>query len=271
MVMEKLSVTAILNDYHVFDSEFWLGYKTLEKIYSGFDDIKMRLLQAKKIDKKLIKEVGEEQFELEKSLLEAEWKQKNDEAKQLGTDTHELIKNMFCNNLAEAKTDLGVDTDLYQVQKIEDFLKTDKGIFPEFRIEIALDDEYTLVGIPDLVIKDGNDITIIDWKTTDSIKFKSMYEVANKQTKKMKHPLSGLEDCDGVRYQLQLSLYGKMIERLDPNLTIKKLVIVQVKDCKKKKEFMVDYLSKEADLLLKYHVKKVRLHKEIQKCRAIEY
>ena len=266
--MEKLSVTQILNDYHNFDSEFWLSYKTLEKIHPDFDAIKMTLLRSKRIDKRFI--LDPILFETERNLLAAEWKQKNEEAKQLGTTTHETIHNMFCTDLKGIKS-LGVDTDLYQVQKIENFLNTEKGIFPEFRIELPLDDDFTLVGIPDLVIKDGNEITIIDWKTNDSIKFRSMFEVGKKKTKRMKFPLNKLDDCDGIRYQLQLSLYAKMIESLNPNFIIKSLVIVQVKNLKKKKEFPVEYLSDEAEMLIKYHVKHLKLRRELAKCKQIEY
>jgi ATP-dependent exoDNAse (exonuclease V) beta subunit len=35
------------------------------------------------------------------------------------------------------------------------------------RLEMKLDDDFLLVGIADLVIKNGNHISIIDWKSND--------------------------------------------------------------------------------------------------------
>lgn len=260
----------MLNDFHVFDSDFWLSYKTLEKLHPDFDSIKMFLLRAKRVDPKYLKGIDETVFKTERDLLEAEWKQKSEEAKQVGTTAHEMIHNMFCTNLKDVKKDLGVDTDLYQVQKIDNFLNTEKGIFPEFRIEIPID-EFVLIGVPDLVIKDGNRISIIDWKTNESIKFKSIFEVGKKRTKKMKYPLSKFDDCEGIRYQLQLSLYAKMIQRLDPKLEIGQLTIVQIENLKKKKEFPVAYLEDEVENLINYYIKHTRLENEFKKCRPIQY
>ena len=64
----------MLNDFHVFDSDFWLSYKTLEKLHPDFDSIKMFLLRAKRVDPKYLKGIDETVFKTERDLLEAEWK-----------------------------------------------------------------------------------------------------------------------------------------------------------------------------------------------------
>lgn len=70
-------------------------------------------------------------------------------------------------------------------------------------MELPLDEEFKLIGIADLIsIKDGI-VTIIDWKTDeDGIKFKSYYDVAKRHGKKLKYPMSKLDDINGVHYQL---------------------------------------------------------------------
>ncbi len=271
--MENLGVTSIINNYHVFDKDFWLGYKTVQKLMSPqeFEEIKMSLLKRKKIEDSIIDSLGREQYEVEKELLNKEWTEKNEESKRIGTEVHERIHNMFCTSLNDVKTCLQIPTDLYNVIQTDKFLQTESGLFPEMRLEMKLDDDFLLVGIADLVIKNGNHISIIDWKSNDQIKFRSMYDVGKQKTKKFKFPLSHLEDCDGVRYQLQLSIYALMIENLNPDFQIDKLSIVQIKDLKKHKSFDVEYLKKDVKKLLNWHVKNIHVKREMEKCNLIQY
>lgn len=79
------------------------------------------------------------------------------------------------------------------------------------------------------------------------------------------------EDCSGIHYQLQLSLYAWMIQQLDPNLIIDNLLIVQVENLKKKKEFPVEYLKEAVEKLIKWHIKSVRLKTEMDKCNSLTF
>lgn len=271
--MNKLSVTGIINAYHCFDREFWLSYKTLEKLLDKnvFDSIKVSLMKSKRIDEKLIQQVGKDNFEIERSLLDVEWKNKSNQAKEEGIVIHNQIKEMFTNDLKTIKCNFGIDTDFYQVKLTEEFLNCDSGIFPEFKMEIKLDDDYCLVGIADLIIKNKNNITIIDWKNSDKIDFKSRYDIQKKKSKFMKYPLCKLMDVNGVHYQLQLSLYAKMLQTLDPNLNIQTLKIIQIQDGKLKKEHTVEYLKDTVENLLKWHLKHHKLQNKLKECKLIDY
>lgn len=271
MCMYRIGVTGILNSYKVFSKDFWLSYKTLEKILPEiqFADMRMKLLKSKKIILDLIPGLNKDQFKIERDLLEKEWEEKNNEAKQTGISVHEQIHNLFCTDLHSVKTCFGIDTDKYQVQRTEEFLKANKGIFNEFKLEIPLSEDFLLVGIADCIIRDGNHITIIDFKTDEKIAFKSIYDVGKKKTKRLKYPLVNFEDCSGVHYQLQLSLYAWMIQQLDPNLIIDNLLIVQVENLKKKREYSVEYLKEDVEKLLKWHVKAVKLKTEMNKCNTL--
>lgn len=271
--MDRLSCTQIIRDYHCFQKNFWLSYKTLEKVLPEiqFSDIKMKLLKSKKIILDSIPNLDIELFNTERGLLDKEWSEKNEEAKKLGTTAHEQIHNMFCTDLRSVKVDLGIDTEKYSVQKMDEFLKTDKGIFNEFKMEVPIDKDFLLVGIADCIIKDGNHITIIDWKTDDKIPFKGTFDVGKKKSKRLKYPLCNLEDCAGVHYQIQLSIYAWMLQQIDPNLIIDKLLIVQIENLKKKKEFSVEYIKKDVEKLLKWHVKNLKLQKEFDNCKTIMY
>ena len=271
--MYRLACTQIVRDYHFFQKDFWLSYKTLEKVLpeTQFAEIKMKLLKSKKIILDSIPNLDIELFNTERELLDKEWTAKNEEAKQLGTTIHEQIHNMFCTDLKSVKVDLGIDTEKYSVQKMDEFLKADKGIFNEFKMEVPIDEDFLLVGIADCIIKDGNHATIIDWKTDDKIPFKSTFDVGKKKSKRLKYPLCNLEDCAGVHYQIQLSIYAWMLQQIDPKLIIDKLLIVQVENLKKKKEFSVEYIKQDIEKLLKWHVKSLRLKTEMDKCNSLTF
>ena len=271
--MERISFSSILPMYKTFDKAFWLDYKTLEKLLpqEKFNEIKMSLLKSKRVSDKYFEGIDRDQFEVEKKLLDAEWTQKNEESKQQGIQIHEQIHNLFCTDIACVKRNLGIDTETYQISAQENFLNTDKGIFNELKLEVPLDEEVILVGIIDCLIKDGNHLTLIDWKSNDQIKWKSIYEVGKKHTKRLKYPLSAFDDCSGIHYQIQLSLYAWMCQQLNPDFIIDTLRIVQVKDLKKYKSWDVEYLKNDIDKLLKWHLKNMKIKKETDKCKPIIY
>lgn len=273
MCMYRISPTSLIREYHTFSRDFWLSYKTLEKVLPEiqFADMRMKLLKSKKIVLDSIPNLDIEQFKIERALLEKEWTQKNEEAKQTGTLVHEQIHNLFCTDLHYVKNNFGIDTDKYQVQRTEEFLKANKGIFNEFKLEVPIAEDFLLVGIADCIVRDDNHISIIDFKSDEKIPFKGIYEVGKKKSKRMRYPLVNLEDAQGVHYQLQLSLYAWMVQHLDPNLIIDKLVIVQVENLKKKKEFVVEYLKEDVEKLLKWHIKAVRLKTEMDKCNSLNF
>ena len=269
--MEKINigVTSMLSQYKIFDRDFWLSYKTLEKIHPKFDQIKMALLRAKRVDNYL-SDVDEQQYLTERALLDQEWKQKSLEARQAGTALHEQIHNMLVTDLPGCKQYFGIPTDIYQVIQKEKFENSD-GLFPEFRMEVDLDDEYKLIGIADLIIKQDNHIKIIDYKTNDKIDQHAYFDMSKGKKKHLKFPLINCEDCDLVNYQLQLSIYAWMLQQICPDLIIDSLEIYHVKDGKLKKIYPVEYLEKEVNALIKWHLKALKLKKATDACKLIEY
>ena len=82
--------------------------------------------------------------------------------------------------------------------------------------------ELLVTGKIDLMAIKGTEFKIIDWKTNkDELMFISGYYkkvdriVTNiwiNQDKRLKYPLHHLQDCKGIKYILQLSLYARMME-----------------------------------------------------------
>ena len=269
--MNNLSVTNIIKSYHSFDRDFWLSYKTLEAIMpeSQFQAIKLKLLKSKTINPKYLSNIDYELYLQKREEIDQEWKSKNEEAKQTGTQVHELIRNQFVTQPAQATSKYGIGG---KIQNPEAFLYTDSGLFPEQRLELQLDPNYKLVGIADMIYIHDGVFDIIDWKTDeDGIRFKSHFEVSKKKSKRMKYPLSKLDDCNGIHYQLQLSLYAWMIKKLRPDLQLGELRLIHIKDFTVKKSIKVEYLEDEVESLIKWHLKSSTLKQETLKCREITY
>ena len=270
--MTNLSVTQIINSYKIFSRNFWLSYKALEAVMQPeeFEKIKMTLMKSKWIDPKILERIDKTEYELKRAEIDLEWKRKSEEARATGIAVHDKIHNLLCTDLSECKRCFGIPTDKYNVEAIEKFL-TGNGLFPEYRMEVPLDNEYQLVGIADLIIKDGNDIQIIDYKTDDKIETSARFDVAKMKKKCLKYPLSKLEDCALVHYQLQLSLYAWLVKQINPEFNIVNLEIFHIKDGKLKKNYPVEFLEKEVDQLIKWHLKTTKLKKESDKCKEIKY
>lgn len=104
---------------------------------------------------------------------------------------------------------------------------TDKGytIYSEIAV---FNPELLVSGTIDILCIRPTDFVILDWKTNrDGLKFESGYYKKDKTTKpnqltnewvangnKMLPPLNHLEDCNGMHYSLQLSMYAILTERV---------------------------------------------------------
>lgn len=95
--------------------------------------------------------------------------------------------------------------------------------------EIAVFDPHLLIsGTIDILCYRPTDFVILDWKTNrDGLKFESGYYKKNKTTipnqltdiwvrksEKMLPPLNHLPECNGSHYTMQLSIYGRLTERI---------------------------------------------------------
>ena len=62
-----------------------------------------------------------------------------------------------------------------------------------------------------------------------------------------------------------------MIKQICPDVTIQSLEIYHIKEGKLKKVYPVEYLSKEVDVLIKWHLKALHLKNATDACKLIEY
>ena len=117
-----------------------------------------------------------------------------------GNKIHELIENQ----INSGKVD---DTHRYQKEVADaiSFIKSipHKKIIPEMKIH---SEDWNLAGTIDVVLENSDGVTLIDWKTTGNLKLENSYQQA-------KSPISHLDDCNYVKFQLQLNLYKALYEK----------------------------------------------------------
>lgn len=141
-----------------------------------------------------------------------------------------------------------------------------EGIWPEIMLYHP---EYSICGQSDKVVVKQGFVRVTDYKSNKIIKNRSF------QGKRLLEPLNHLEECDLVKYNLQLSIYLYMVLYHNPNLlpgklTIKHVEFIQETEnkwgypqykidsngdyiVKKVTEIVLPYMKKEVELILNYY------------------
>ena len=163
-----ISVTTLIEKFgKPFDKDFWSGYKALEKLLPSdiFSAEKKRLLDTKKVDINYYTKtysIDELKFKAEKQNVLDAWQEENLKACEYGTKIHAGIENEFleAGTCEMKKYGLGGK---FTVKSGDTPLDEEKGVYPEYLIHVD-DGDLHLAGQIDLLIKDGDDIYIYDWK-----------------------------------------------------------------------------------------------------------
>ncbi len=108
--------------------------------------------------------------------------------------------------------------------KIAPEQKLKDGVYPEHFVYLK---SLGVCGQADLVSIVNGKINILDFKTNKEIKEKGFTNWEG-ITSKMYNPVSNLDDCNLMHYNLQLSLYVYIIKKHNPKLKIGKLEIQHV-------------------------------------------
>lgn len=272
-----ISVTTLIHSFtQPFDKDFWSAYKALEKLipkeYWSIE--KKSLLNSKIFNKELLNvySISENDFnKVQQSILD-DWEKTNKESCERGTKIHLDLENEYYNkpkDISLKKYGLGGK---FECKKGYSELDLEHGVYPEYLIYRKSDDGILkIAGQIDLLIKDGNDIIIVDYKTNKSIDMKSGFNTQTKKNATMLYPLNNLMDCNYYHYTLQLSTYAYMIQRLNPNFNIKDLILVHFGHDGKVTQYKLDYLKKEVERMLYFYKKQVIKDLQKEKRKRIEY
>ena len=262
-----ISVTTLIESYgQPFDKEFWSGYKALEQLLppEGWKLEKKNLLNTHKINKDILSlyNIPEKEYlSVQQDILD-EWEETNKLSCERGTKIHSMFENAMYKmgaNVSLKRFGIGGK---FRCDKGRTDLDLENGVYPEYLISrMSNDGILRIAGQIDLLVKEGNQITIVDYKTNKEIKQKSGFDSKSRSSVKMKYPLNTLDDCNYWHYALQLSTYAWMVQKLNPEYEIKDLIIVHINHDGKETIYHIDYLKNEVEKMLA-HYKKSLLHKK---------
>lgn len=272
-----VSVTTLIHRYtQEFDKDFWSSYKALEKLLpkDSWNVEKKSLLNSKKFNRELLDtyNISENDFnKVQQEILDS-WEEENRKSCERGTKIHEEIEYSFYNsphNISLQKFGLGGK---FECKKDYSELDLEYGVYPEYLIYRESDDGILrIAGQVDLIVKSGNEITIIDHKTNKKIDQKSGFDSISKSNFKMKYPLNNLMDCNFYHYTLQLSTYAWMLQKINPNFVIKDLILNHYDHNGNNTLYHCEYLKKDVERMLYHYKKELILEKQRSKRKRIEY
>lgn len=165
-----ISVTTLIHQFtQPFDKDFWSAYKALEKLIpkDSWAIEKKSLLNSKKFDKSILDLYNISELEFNKTQQEIldEWDNENRKSCERGTKIHEELEYSFYNNphnISLQKFGIGGK---FECKKDYSELDLEYGVYPEYLIYRESDDGILrIAGQVDLIIKSGNEITIVDHK-----------------------------------------------------------------------------------------------------------
>lgn len=229
-------------------------YQLIEKPELKFTSVSKLIEQVKpKFDKDFWSEKKAKERGITKEEVLAEWAEINRVSLEKGTKYH----NEYEQKLLQGKrTHPSIETDgIKQAHDLTDLLA---GIHPEL---IIYNLRYGVVGTADIVeIYEDKSFDLRDHKTNKEIKFESFkkYDPNTHQRKsvKMLPPLVHLDDCNGMHYTIQLSLYAYMLEQFGykcNSLTIHHVIFDENNEPCNVIDYPIEYMKKEVINLLNWY------------------
>lgn len=272
-----ISVTTLIEKFgQPFDRDFWSAYKALEKLIppDSWKIEKKSLLNTKRFDKSILDvyNITENEFnKTQQDILDA-WDEENRKSCERGTKIHAQLENEFYaggKNVELKKFGLGGK---FECRRNYTELDLPYGVYPEYLISRTSDDGIlNIAGQIDCLVKNGNEIVIIDHKTNKKLDLKGGFNTTTKSSVKMLYPLNNLDDCNFNHYQLQLSTYAWMLQKINPNFVIKDLILNHYDHEGNNTLYHCDYLKTEVERMLAFYKKDLIKQMQRAKRTPIEY
>lgn len=268
------SVTQLIHNYtQPFNEKFWASYKACEAVLdpSIFKRLKQILLKTKRWNDSYLEDyaIDPKIFEEKRKEILLEYENKRNAACTRGTEIHAIQENMFYKNDEKIKKYIGGGK--FDIRKGYYCLDLDRAVYPEFLVSYAFDDYLKVAGQIDLLIKDGNEISITDWKTNRKIDLESYFDGSTKKRQMMKFPLDNIQDCNFYHYSLQLSLYAYLLQKINPKFKIKNLEIVHFDHDGNETIYKCDYLKEDVARMLLHYRRDQKIKSELDLDKPIEF
>lgn len=272
-----ISVTTLIHKFtQPFDKEFWSAYKALEKLIpkDSWTIEKKSLLNTKRFDRSILDlyNISDNDFNKVQQGILDDWDNENRKSCERGTKIHEELENSFYKNPSNISLQKFGIGGKFECKKNYPELDLEYGVYPEYLIYRESDDGILRVaGQVDLIVKSGNEITIIDHKTNKKIEQKSGFDTSTRSNAKMRYPLNNLMDCNFYHYTMQLSTYAWMLQKINPNFIIKDLILNHYDHNGNNTLYHCDYLKDEVERMLYFYRKELIKEKQRASRKRIEY
>jgi hypothetical protein len=266
-----ISVTTLIERFgQPFDKDFWSSYKALEKLLpaDSWKIEKKSLLATKKFARSILDlyQISDNDFNKAQQDILDSWAEENRKSCERGTKIHAALENEFYKagkNVKLEKFGLGGK---FECKRNYTELDLPYGVYPEYLISRTSEDGIlNIAGQIDCLVKNGNEIICIDHKTNKKLDFKGGFDTATKSSAKMLYPLNTLDDCNYNHYQLQLSTYAWMLQKINPNFVVKDLILNYYDHEGNNTLYHCDYLKDEVERMLAFY--KRDLIKESQRAK----
>jgi|ERR1051325_1197231 hypothetical protein len=205
-----ISATTLIHHHYTppFDGAFWSFYKAIERVL-GTDEFKpyKRVLNGNK-DINFATYYFRNHPKLDDFLsvqqtILGEWQKTNLDACEKGTAFHDAQEAAAIGAKTTTHPDCEEILNVFAFGMHLDLEDLPIGYYPELRLYNL---DYGVAGTSDCIwILPGKQVYVSDYKTNKQLKFENKYQ-------KMLYPLNHLDDCNFNHYQIQLSLYGYMLE-----------------------------------------------------------
>ena len=271
------SVTTMIEKYgKPFDREFVSKYKALERLIPANEWKKEKggIWKSRKVSDDFLEvhNITKDQLNKVQQDILDEWQETNRVACERGTKIHAELENSFYKtgkDISLQKFGIGGK---FTCKKDYSDLDLEYGVYPEYLIyydnpKINLH----IAGQIDLIVKNGNDIWIIDHKTNAKIDLKGYYNSSTRTTDRMLFPLGHLDECNYNHYQLQLSTYAWMLQKIHPEFVIKGLILNHYDHDGRNTLYNCSYLKDDVEKMLKHFAKQQILEQQKKKYERIQY
>lgn len=165
-----ISVTTLIHKFEPpFDKDFWSAYKAIEQLVEPdyWRQIRKELLATKSYTPKLLAgyDINIDDFNaVQQNILDG-WQKENLASTQRGSKIHSDLEHSFY----AQKTDISLQKyglgGRFVCVEGKTELDLENGVYPEYLIYYeSPDGKLSLAGQIDLLVKEGNSFSIIDWK-----------------------------------------------------------------------------------------------------------
>ena len=223
-------------------------YKSVTTILSMLEEE----FPAKDIARAIVNQSDEKKKEKYVGLTENQilslWEEENRVANEYGTKVHNLLEEYLKRN----KFYFPNDDDEREILNSYDELNIDLGI-KYYCERILFSEKYGIAGMSDHIVDIGTEFfDINDYKTNKILNLYSPYG------KKLKFPVSFLDDCQYNIYSLQLSIYAYFYEEETKKKCRSLSLLYFDRKLKKFIRYPVPYMKIEAMTILEHYIKTLK-------------